>query len=147
VVVRLTCCLDYERAKAICACGQRHLGVRPERVQTNSPDVLVASVCRGLEDKIPAGGAGVLVSRGVISTATGHSEMPREEGGVQSAWRRVRTWPSQSRPAQPRSTVFEWDGGEYRQVAHVIGAEAFEAQRPFPGSGGSGGSGQPACIP
>ena len=34
--------------------------------------------------------------------------------------------------SQPTVTVFELDDAEYRQVAHVVGAEAFEAQRPFP---------------
>jgi Uma2 family endonuclease len=32
----------------------------------------------------------------------------------------------------PALTVFELDGAEYRQVAHVVGGEAFDAVRPFP---------------
>lgn len=33
---------------------------------------------------------------------------------------------------QPALTVFELEAGEYRQVAHVVGDEPFEAQQPFP---------------
>lgn len=33
---------------------------------------------------------------------------------------------------QPVLTVFELDGGVYRQVSHVVGDEPFEAQHPFP---------------
>jgi Uma2 family endonuclease len=49
-----------------------------------------------------------------------------EQFGIVSFWIVSPDWD------KPELTVFELQGGRYRQVAHVAGDEAFEAALPFP---------------
>jgi len=127
VVVRLTVLLD-----SACPRDLRVLtapfDVRPDEFNNYQPDVLVARYAE-LEDKYLRTAPALVVE--VISPSTGIRDATLKKAvyerlGVESYWL---VNPDR---AQPTVTVFELDGGEYRQVAHVIGAEAFEAQRPFP---------------
>ena len=102
--------------------------VRPDAFNEYQPDVLVARETDLTLEDLPK--APVLAVE-VISPTSGIRDASLKKAvyarmGVQSYWLVL---PDLDQPAL---TVFEPDGDEYRQVAHVVGAEAFEAQRPFP---------------
>jgi Uma2 family endonuclease len=89
------------------------------------PDVLVARRADLTEKNLPAAPA---LAVEVLSPSTrridlGTKRLAFESAGVPSYW--------VVDPAEPSLTVFELDGGTYREVARVTGHEAYTARRPF----------------
>lgn len=103
-------------------------GVRPDEFNEYQPDVLVARYADLTMKNLPKP---PLLAVEVVSPTSGLSDATLKKAvyerlGVESYWL---VHPDR---AQPALTVFELDGDEYRQVAHVVGDEPFEAQQPFP---------------
>jgi Uma2 family endonuclease len=102
--------------------------VRPDEFNSYQPDVLVARYA-DLDEKYLR--AAPVLAVEVLSPSSGIRDATLKKAvyerlGVDSYWL-VR--PDRNEPAL---TAFELDGSEYRQVAHVVGGEAFASQRPFP---------------
>ncbi len=122
----------YGVLRSACPRGLRVVGapfaVRPDAFNEYQPDVLVARYGDLTMEDLPRA---PLLAVEVISPTSGLRDANLKKAvyarmGVPSFWLVL---PDLHRPAL---TAFELDGDEYRQVAHVVGAEAFEAQRPFP---------------
>ena len=102
--------------------------VRPDAFNEYQPDVLVARQTDLTLEDLPR--APVLAVE-VISPTSGIRDASLKKAvyarmGVPSYWL------VDPNVQQPSLTVFELDGAEYRQVAHVVGDEAFAAEHPYP---------------
>jgi len=122
----------YGLLRSACPRDLRVLGapfaVRPDKFNEYQPDVLVARYGDLTLDDLPAP---PVLAVEVVSPSSGIRDATLKKAvyarmGVPSYWL---VDPDQDRPAL---TVFELGGAEYRQVAHVVGGEPFEAQQPFP---------------
>lgn len=103
-------------------------GVRPDAFNEYQPDVLVARYVDLTLKNLPK--APVLAVE-VISPTSRISDASLKRAvyarlGVESFWL------VDPNPEQPSLTAFELGAAEYRQVAHVLGDQAFDAERPFP---------------
>ena len=102
--------------------------VRPDIHNELQPDVLVARYSDLTLKDLPV--APVLAVE-VISPSSRLTDASLKKAayarlGAQSFWL------VDPDPDQPSLMVFELDGAEYREVAHVEGGEAFDGERPFP---------------
>ncbi len=102
--------------------------VRPDKYNEVQPDVLVARFGDLTEDDLPR--APVLAVEVISPTSR-----LRDASLKKAVYARLGTpsyWLVDPNPGQPSLTVFELAGGDYKQIAHVTGGQAWTATRPFP---------------
>jgi Uma2 family endonuclease len=121
----------YVVLRAACPQGMHALvapfGVRPSRTTELQPDVLVGRMADFTDKYLPVGPvlAVEVFSPSSVINDLNNKKAAYQRLGVPSYW--------VIDPVEPALTAFELDdAGIYQLAAKVEGADAFEAQRPFP---------------
>jgi len=102
--------------------------VRPDKYNEVQPDVLVARYGDLTEDDLPRA---PLLAVEVISPTS----RLRDASLKKAVYARLGTpsyWLVDPNPGKPTLTVFELANGDYKQIVHVTGGQAWTADRPFP---------------
>jgi Uma2 family endonuclease len=102
--------------------------VRPDKHNEVQPDVLVARYTDLTEQGLPR--APRLAVEVISPTSRLHDASLKK-----AVYARLGTpsyWLVDPNPGKPSLTVFELAGGDYKQIAHVTGGQAWTATRPFP---------------
>jgi Uma2 family endonuclease len=102
--------------------------VRPDKYNEVQPDVLVARYGDLTEDDLPRA---PLLAVEVISPTS----RLRDASLKKAVYARLGTpsyWLVDPNPGKPTLTAFELANGDYKQIAHLTGGQAWTADRPFP---------------
>lgn len=102
--------------------------VRPDKYNEVQPDVLAARYEDLTERGLPR--APLLAVEVISPTSRLHDASLKK--AVYARLGMPSYWLVDPNPGQPSLTVFELAGGDYKQIAHVTGGQAWTATRPFP---------------